>query len=83
MHEFADNSKSLIAYASQSLTPTERNYSQIEQEALALIYAVKKFHRMLYGCEFTPQTDHKPLLAIFGAKTGIPVYTASRLQRWA
>ena len=26
---------------------------------------------------------HKPLLTIFGAKNGIAVYTANRLQRWA
>ena len=83
MHESADNPKRPSAYASRSLTPTERNYSQIEKEAPALTYAVKKSHRMLYGRECTLQTNHKPLLAIFGAKNGIPVYTASRLQRWA
>ena len=27
-------------------------------------------------------TDHKPLLSIFGAKKGIPVHSANRLQRW-
>ncbi|XP_055524749.1 uncharacterized protein K02A2.6-like [Wyeomyia smithii] len=29
------------------------------------------------------QTDHQPLLKVFGSKKGIPVYTANRLQRWA
>ncbi|CAI2730550.1 unnamed protein product [Schistosoma spindalis] len=38
---------------------------------------------MLYGRTFTLLTDHKPLIAIFGSKKGIPVYTANRLQRWA
>ena len=28
-------------------------------------------------------TYHQPLLAIFGAKKGILVYTANRLERWA
>nr|CAD2182589.1 unnamed protein product [Meloidogyne enterolobii] len=53
------------------------------KEALGLVFAVQKFHRMLYGREFTLQTDHKPLVAIFGSKNGIPIYSASRLQRWA
>ncbi|CAH8569735.1 unnamed protein product [Schistosoma turkestanicum] len=37
---------------------------------------------MIYGRPFTLLTDHKPLLSIFGAKSGIPVHTANRLQRW-
>ena len=28
------------------------------------------------------QTDHKPLLTIFGSKKGLPSHTANRLQKW-
>uniref|UniRef100_A0A5S6Q662 RNA-directed DNA polymerase n=1 Tax=Trichuris muris TaxID=70415 RepID=A0A5S6Q662_TRIMR len=49
----------------------------------ALVFAVKKFHRFVLGRRFTLLTDHQPLLAIFGTKKGIPLYTANRLQRWA
>ncbi|KAJ0172353.1 hypothetical protein K1T71_012326 [Dendrolimus kikuchii] len=72
-----------VAYASRALTPAERAYSQIDREALAIVYAVRKYHQYLYGREFILRTDHKPLTYIFGNKVGIPVMAASRLQRWA
>lgn len=82
-HRFPDGTEKAIYHASRKLTPAESRYSQIEKEALGLVYAVTKFHRMIYGRRFILQTDHKPLLAIFGSKRGIPLYTANRLQRWA
>jgi len=36
----------------------------------------------LYGKFFTLVTYHKPLMMLFGAKTGIPTLTAARMQRW-
>nr|CAD2155561.1 unnamed protein product [Meloidogyne enterolobii] len=82
-HKFPNGKEKVIEYASKSLNDAEKNYSQIEKEGLALVFAVQKFHKMLFGRKFILRTDHKPLLAIFGKNKGIKVFSASRLQRWA
>lgn len=79
----ADGSERPIAYISRTLNDAERNYSQIHREALAIIFCTNKFHQYLYGRHFILQTDHKPLVSIFGPNTGIPTMVASRMQRWA
>ena len=63
------------------MSTAEKQYTQTEKEALALIFRVKKFHQYLYGRAFTLQTDHEPLMTIFGQKTA--TLTAARMQRWA
>ena len=50
-----------VFYASKKLIPREQNYSIGEREAIAIIWAVKKFHRYLYGQHFTLESDHRPL----------------------
>ncbi|CAC5382898.1 unnamed protein product [Mytilus coruscus] len=82
-HKYENGEERPIAYASRTLTSAERNYSQIEREALAIIFGVTRFHQYLYGRKFTLITDNKPLSLLLGPKTGIPMLAASRIQRWA
>ncbi|XP_053698542.1 uncharacterized protein K02A2.6-like [Sabethes cyaneus] len=83
MHRYPDGSMKVVCHASRTLTPAEQRYGQVEKEALALIFGVTKFHRFIYGRKFSLHTDHKPLVAVFGSKKGIPIHTTNRLQRWA
>ncbi|PIO53025.1 hypothetical protein TELCIR_25660 [Teladorsagia circumcincta] len=80
-HRFPNGCEKVVYHASRCLTPAQKNYCQIEKEALAIIFAVQKLHRFVHGRHFTQKTDHKPLVAIFGNNKGIPVYSANRLQR--
>ena len=54
-----------VAYGSKALTDAECAYAQIEKEALAIVFALTKFHTYVYGrSDVTVQTDHLPLLRI-------------------
>ena len=53
-----------IAYASSALTTTQKNYSQIEKETLAIVFGCKKFYQYIYGRKVTVESDHKPLSSI-------------------
>ena len=73
-----DEKDHVIAYASRSLKKHEKGYSVIEQEALAIIFAIKQFRHYLYGQKIILYTDHKPLVWLMTHKD-----TSSRLIRWA
>ena len=82
-HRFADGSERPILNISKVLSATQRRYSQIQKEALSLVYALKKFHQFLYGRKFIVVTDHKPLVTLFAPDKGTPAMAANRLARWA
>ena len=54
-----------IAFASNSLTGTEKRHSNIEREALHILYGLEKFHHYCFVREASIITDHKPLITIF------------------
>ena len=59
-HSMDDQQERPIAYVSRTLSAAEKHYSQLEKEALAIIFAVKKFHKYIYGRYFIIESDHEP-----------------------
>ena len=53
-----------VEFASRSLKPSERNWAQIEKEALAILYGLERFDQYTYACKTIVQNDHRPLGAI-------------------
>ena len=51
----------VVAYASRTLTKSERQYSVIQRECLAAVYGMKQFRHYLLGRSFKLVTDHAPL----------------------
>lgn len=66
-----------IYYSSRALQKSERNYSTIEKELLAIVSAVEKFKYYLYGKKFTIITDHNPLVYLNNV-----TLSSERLTRW-
>ena len=71
------NSDKPICYASRTLNESEMNYSTIEKELLAIVWATKYFRPYLFGRKFKIFTDHKPLQWMMNMKE-----PNSRLTRW-
>ena len=67
-----DGQERPVCFASRSLLPAERNYPQVEREALAIVFGLKHFHNYLWGIpKFHVVTDHKPLLGLFSTNKPI------------
>jgi len=59
------NEKVIIAFASRALSKLEMKYSQVEREALALIWAVKRLNQYVYGKKFKLYSDAKASIHIW------------------
>lgn len=57
-----------VAFASRSLTSTERRYSAGEKEALACLFACEHWHIYLWGRRFLLRTDHQALVTLLSSR---------------
>jgi hypothetical protein len=67
-----------VAYASKKLNRSQIQYTVMEKECLAVVWAVKKFEPYLYGKPFVIETDHQPLTCVKRSKVA-----NGRIMRWA
>ncbi|KFD47113.1 hypothetical protein M513_12023, partial [Trichuris suis] len=82
-HKLPNGKEAPIAFHSRTLAAAERNYAQIDKEALSIIAGIKKFHNYLYGRSFEVKTDHKPLLGLLGKSVQTPAGLSPRMTRWS
>jgi len=61
LSQVQDGVERVIAYASRTLSRSERNYCVTRRELLAIVYFVKKFRMYLLGRHFLVRTDHAAL----------------------
>ncbi|GKF57507.1 reverse transcriptase domain-containing protein [Tanacetum coccineum] len=66
-----------IHYASKTMTEEETNYTTMEKEMLAVVYAFEKFRSYLIMNKSVVYTDHSALKYLFNKKD-----TKARLLRW-
>ena len=79
-HRLTDGSEHPVAYVSRSMSPTERRYSQLDREVLAIIFGIVKSRQYLLGRHFTILSDHQPLMHLFSPSSAVPQMAS---QRWA
>lgn len=63
-----DNKERVILFASNKLSPTERNYCTTRRELLAVVSYLKMFRHYLVGKKFILRTDHQSLIGLLNWK---------------
>lgn len=67
---------------SSSLSKAQKNYSQLHREALAIVFAVRKFHKYIFGRKVIVYTDCKSLESILSPNKDLGNIINSRFLRW-
>lgn len=67
-----DGSEKVVAYASRTLSSSERKYSVIERELLVIVFGVNKYRGYLEGTHFNIVTDHSSLQWLSKLKSPSP-----------
>jgi hypothetical protein len=69
-----------ISFVSRTCSKTESEYPTTELEALAVVFAVKKFSHYIIGIRTIVETDHSALVQMFTKKSACG---NARVNKWA
>jgi hypothetical protein len=72
-----------VQFASRTLNSAEKNYSNIEREALSVVFGCDRFRKFLLGAKFIIRNDQQPLRKLLAHDSNVPTTCSARLQRWA
>jgi len=84
LSQIIDGEEHVIAYASQTLSKSQRNYCTTHRELLAVVQFTKHFKHFLWGRHFTVRTDHSSLRWLLNYKdsSGMVARWLSKLQEY-
>ena len=74
--------RTLITCGSHAFSDAEKNYSQVEKEGYACVWACEHFHIYIYGQQFKLYTDNKSMVFILSANADAKKRTPLRLVHW-
>ena len=72
--------RNIVKFKSKKLTDIEQRYSQVEKEALAVVWACETLYLYLFGRRFKLITDNRAVELIFRNPNSNPPL---RIKRWA
>ena len=75
-------SRTLVAGASRSFSEIEQNYTQMEKEAFACLWACEHIHIYIMGTKFDLLTDNKAVKLTMGSRTDTKRKTPLRVKHW-
>jgi len=77
LSQIQDGEERVIAYASRTLSKSEKNYETTRKELLAVIYGLKQYRQYLLGRPIQIRTDHSALSWLRRTPEPLP-----QLARW-
>ena len=83
LQKHPDGREQMNNCAFKTLSTAERRYSQIEKEALGIVFNFKHFQQFLAGRQVLLYTDQQPLTFIFKPEAEISTNALHRIQRWS
>lgn len=83
VQEESGKPRRMICFASKTLTSAERNYEQVQREALGIVWGVERFQYYLLGRPFTIRTDAKGLSTVFTKQRTGEKRAINRAEAWA